>query len=138
MPSYQRINLCGHLGKDPDIRYSKSGEPIAKLAVAVSDKYKDVETTEWFNVVCFKSMAAQCTELRKGDLVTVMDGRLKTQKWQDKEGNDRYTTEVVAGIVFGGTWHKGSSPQTQQTSQPASRGGSRPRPEPDFDDQIPF
>ena len=125
MPSYQDVTICGHLGSDPEIRYTKAGDPVAQIRVAVSQSKRDESgkwvdgSPEWIRVVCFKAMANQAASLHKGSLVTILKGRLRTQKWQDKEGNDRYTTEVIAGILIPGHW---SSQGTRRKALRASKG----------------
>ena len=135
-----KVILIGNLGKDPEIRYSPSGGAIANLTLATSESWKDkntgekVEKTEWHRVVAFKRTAEIMGEyLKKGSKVYI-EGKLQTRKWQDKEGKDRYTTEVVANDMQmldsrtgGGTQQE--APQQAQQSAPA--GG-------DFDDDIPF
>ena len=144
MPSYQDVTICGHLGSDPEIRYTKAGDPVAQIRVAVSQSKRDESgkwvdgSPEWIRVVCFKAMANQAASLHKGSLVTILKGRLRTQKWQDKEGNDRYTTEVIAGILIPGHWVKSGNAQEgsqgQQRPVEQQSGGSPPA----FDDDIPF
>ena len=97
-----KFQCIGRLGKDPEIRYSASGAAIANITIATSDNWKDKQTgekqerTEWHRVVFFNRLAEVVGEyLKKGSQVYV-EGRLQTRKWQDKEGQDRYTTEIVA------------------------------------------
>lgn len=101
MASVNKVVLVGNLGRDPETRYGQDGAAIANVSIATSRKYKDAagqqhEETEWHRVVFFGRLAAIAAEyLRKGRAVYV-EGRLKTRKWTDKEGNDRYSTEIVA------------------------------------------
>ena len=97
-----KVILIGNLGNDPDVRYTSGGSPIANVSVATSESWRDKETgdmqerTEWHRVVFFSRLAEIVSEyLRKGSKIYV-EGRLQTRKWQDRDGNDRYTTEVVA------------------------------------------
>lgn len=100
--SVNKVILVGNLGRDPEIRRNQSGEPIANLRIATSETWKDKATgdrkerTEWHTVVIFNENLAKIAEqyLRKGSKVYV-EGQLQTRKWQDKDGVDRYTTEVV-------------------------------------------
>ena len=93
--------IIGHLGRDPEVRYTPEGTAVAKLAVATNETWKDKdgekqERTEWHNVVFFGRLAEIAGEyLKKGSKVYV-EGSLRTRKWQDKNGQDRYTTEIVA------------------------------------------
>ena len=131
MPSINQVMIMGHLGADPDVRYMQSGEPVANLRVATSSKGKDgTEYTEWHSIVAFRAMAEQAKTCKKGDLVTVY-GKLRTRKWQDQSGNDRYTTEVQASILVKSGWTKGEG----QTAPPQSRGADS---FPEYDDEIPF
>ena len=139
--------ILGSLGQDPDIRYTAGGAAVANISIATNEQWKDKESgemqerTEWHRVVFFGRLAEIVGEyLRKGSQVYV-EGRIQTRKWQDKEGKDRYTTEIVAnemqmlGSKSGGTTASfDQSPQPQQ-SAPATSGGSS---NDDFDDDIPF
>lgn len=97
---FQRAELIGRLGADPDIRYTKKGEPVANLSVATTKWYTDKdgerkERTEWHRVVLFRNLAEIAGKyLEKGALVFI-EGELRTRKWQDQTGQDRYTTEIV-------------------------------------------
>lgn len=99
-----KVMIIGHLGRDPELRYTQSGSPIATLNVATDESYQDrdgnkVERTEWHRVVVFQRAAENCSQyLSKGSLVFV-EGRLQTRKWQDQQGQDRYTTEIKADRV---------------------------------------
>ena len=145
-----KVILVGNLGKDPEIRYSASGAAIANITIATSDSWKDKQTgekqerTEWHRVVFFNRLAEVVGEyLKKGSQVYV-EGRLQTRKWQDKEGQDRYTTEIVAsemqmlggrGAPAGdGQGSHGSSPAPSQPSAPQGNAGGFDN----FDDDIPF
>ncbi len=96
-----RVTLIGNLGKDPEVRHLESGSAVGKFSVATNESYKDKvgewqTNTEWHNIVCWRNLAERAERsLKKGSLVYV-EGKLTTRKWQDKEGNDKYTTEVVA------------------------------------------
>jgi len=96
-----RVTLIGNLGKDPEVRHLESGSAVGKFSVATNESYKDKAgewqtNTEWHNIVCWRNLAERAERtLKKGSLVYV-EGKLTTRKWQDKEGNDKYTTEVVA------------------------------------------
>jgi len=102
MASINKVILIGNLGKDPEMRYTPSGSAICSLRLATTRNWKSkesgerVEETEWHSVVMYDRLAEVAGEyLRKGRPVYI-EGRLKTRKWQDKDGNDRYTTEIVA------------------------------------------
>ena len=156
-----KVILVGNLGNDPDIRYTAGGAAVANISVATAESWKDkssgekVEKTEWHRVVFFGRLAEIVGEyLRKGSQVYI-EGRLQTRKWQDKEGADRYTTEIVAnemqmlggkGSSAGGSAASNWGYQKPQES-PSSGSDGNPtynNPAPgvgsadDFDDDIPF
>ncbi len=139
--------ILGSLGQDPDIRYTASGAAVANISIATNEQWKDKESgemqerTEWHRVVFFGRLAEIVGEyLRKGSQVYV-EGRLQTRKWQDKEGKDRYTTEIVAsemqmlGSKSGGTTASFDQSQQPQQSAPATTAKGS---DDDFDDDIPF
>ncbi|MCG6975039.1 MAG: single-stranded DNA-binding protein [Acidiferrobacterales bacterium] len=144
-----KVILVGHLGKDPEVRYAPSGQAIANVTIATSDSWKDKNTgekqerTEWHRVVFFSRLAEIVGEyLKKGSQVYV-EGRLQTRKWQDKDGNDRYTTEIVANeMQMLGSRQGGGMPSEEfnqdnsQAAQPAAAAASAGAG--DFDDDIPF
>jgi len=97
-----KIILVGRLGKDPEIRYTPSGAAVANFTVATSEEWKDRETgekqerTEWHRIVAWRRLGEVCGEyLHKGSQVYI-EGRLQTRSWEDRDGNKRYTTEVIA------------------------------------------
>ena len=96
-----KVTLIGWLGQDPEVRRLESGVAVAKLRLATSERYRDKEgewqsQTEWHDVIGWRWLAERAEQyFKKGNLIYV-EGKLTTRKWQDKDGNDRYTTEVVA------------------------------------------
>lgn len=97
-----KVILIGNLGRDPETRYTQGGSAVTNFSIATSESWRDRESgeqkerTEWHNIVCFARLGEIAGEyLRKGSKVYI-EGRLQTRKWQDKEGQDRYTTEIVA------------------------------------------
>lgn len=137
-----KVILIGRLGADPETRYMPSGGAVTNLRLATSESWRDRETgeqqerTEWHNVAMFGRLAEIAAEyLRKGSQVYV-EGRLRTRKWQDRDGNDRYTTEVIANEMqmLGGRGGAGA-PAQSQAAAPASAVAP---PAEDFDDDIPF
>ena len=125
-----RIQLIGYLGKDPEVRHA-GDTPVANFSMATSERWKDKsgekqERTEWHNVVAWRALGENCGKyLHKGSKVYV-EGKIQTRKWEDKEGNDRYTTEVVAlNVVF--LDPKGSGSKSQDQGPP-----------PMGDDDVPF
>ncbi len=145
-----KVILVGHLGRDPEVRYSPSGAAIANVTIATSEGWKDKQTgeqqerTEWHRVVFFSRLAEIAGEyLRKGSQVYV-EGRLQTRKWQDQSGQDRYTTEIVANEMqmLGGRGGSGGQPASsnnQFDQSPPSQSSQAPAKDfDDFDDDIPF
>jgi len=140
-----KVILIGHLGKDPEIRNTNAGGVVATLSLATTSPIKNAdgqwdEQTEWHRVVFFERTAEVVQQyLRKGSQIYV-EGRLRTRKWQDKQGNDRYTTEIVGREMqmLGGRGDN-SGGGYEQPSQPTSRGRSNlPAMPNDFDDEIPI
>jgi len=149
-----KVILVGNLGKDPETRYMPSGKAVTNFSIATSESWKDKQTgeqkeqTEWHNIVMYDRLAEIAAEyLRKGSQVYV-EGRLRTRKWQDKEGRDRYTTEIIAnemqmlGSRAGGGGMGTESRAEPRPAAPAERGGGAPAPSSsardEFDDDIPF
>lgn len=99
-----KVTLIGNLGADPEVRRLENGAAVAKLSVATNENYRDKngewqKITEWHNVVVWRWLAERAEQyLKKGSLVFI-EGKLTTRKWQDKDGNDRYTTEVVGAVM---------------------------------------
>ncbi|MAP13153.1 MAG: single-stranded DNA-binding protein [Gammaproteobacteria bacterium] len=160
-----KVILIGNLGADPETRYTPSNTAVTNLRLATSDSWRDRQTgeqqerTEWHRVVCFNRLAEIAAEyLRKGSKVYI-EGRLQTRKWQGQDGQDRYTTEIVANDMQmldsrggGGGGFGQSDPgddwgQSAPPQRSSGGGGGAPRPAPttgpgpggdDFDDDIPF
>ena len=166
MASVNKVILIGNLGKDPEIRYAPSGSAICNITVATSRVSKDktsgekLEQTEWHRVVMFDRLAEIAGEyLKKGKSVYI-EGRLQTRKWTDKEGVERYSTEIVANEMTmlgsregggggsggsGGSEDVGSASGPSQRSAPPARSAPASKPAAksstgfdDMDDDIPF
>ena len=157
MAGVNKAIVLGHLGRDPEMRYQPSGGAIANFSIATSETFKDKEgnkqeRTEWHRVVLFGRTAEIAGEyLRKGSMAYV-EGRLQTRKWTDKEGQERYTTEIVGdrlqlvgarGGGGGGAASFDEEDQSRPSGGGSSAGGARknempPAPAEDFDDDIPF
>lgn len=162
--SVNKVILVGNLGADPEIRHTQDGRPIANLRIATSESWKDRTTgerrekTEWHRVVIFTEGLCRIAEqyLRKGSTVYI-EGQLQTRKWQDQQGQDKYTTEIVLqgfnstltmlggrndNQSAGGGYSGGG--QSQQVTDPyaqSQQGGGYNAPQgaaPDLDDDIPF
>lgn len=152
-----KVILVGNVGIDPDVRYLPNGNAVTTLSIATSESWKDKQTgekqerTEWHRVVCFNRLGEIAGEyVRKGSKLYV-EGSLRTRKWQDQQGQDKYTTEIVASDIQMLDSKGGSSPSyddmgaaPQQYSQPQN---ARKQPAPaqaaqdafdELDDDIPF
>jgi single-strand DNA-binding protein len=153
-----KVILVGNLGKDPETRYMPNGKAVTNFSIATSESWTDKqsgdkqERTEWHNIVMFEKLAEIAAEyLRKGSQVYV-EGSLRTRKWQDKEGKDRYTTEIVArdmqmlggrggaggGGASGGGVGGGESRPSRSAPATEERGAPSGADEGGFDDDIPF
>ena len=162
MASVNKVIIVGNLGRDPETRYLPSGEAVTNISVATTDKWKDrtsgemKEATEWHRVSFFGRLAEIAGEyLKKGSQVYV-EGSLRTRKWQDKEGKDRYTTEIrgdvmqMLGSRAGAGEARGGAgePRAEPRDQPGAKGDAPPVPGPagkkpagkfdDMEDDIPF
>ncbi len=160
MASVNKVILMGNLGRDPEVRYSPDGAAVCNVSIATTSSWKDKtsgerrEETEWHRVVFYNRLAEIAGEYLKKGRPVYVEGRIKTRKWQNKEGVDQYTTEVVAdnmqllggrdggdGGASGGNEGGSGAPRpaarTQQASRPAApaAGGANLS---DMDDDIPF
>ncbi len=167
MASVNKVILVGNLGRDPEVRYMPNGEAVCNFSIATTDTWKDKsgarqERTEWHNIVMYRKLAEIAGEYLKKGRPVYVEGRLQTRKWQTKEGQDRYTTEIIAeqmqmlggrdggsnasydgGMDQGGMDDYNQAPpsQSQARSAPAQ---SAPKPAAagsgfdDFEDDIPF
>lgn len=139
-----RVQLIGHLGKDPEIRSTTSGKTVASFSVATQERARkgsdEDQPPEWHSIVCFDKTAEWIGEnLHKGDKVFV-EGKIQTRKWQDKNGNDRSTTEVIAFAVERMARTENSGGGTARTSA-GSRAKDYGRPaggKPAEDEDLPF
>jgi len=163
MASVNKVILVGNLGRDPEVRYMPNGEAVCNFSIATTDSWKDKngqkqERTEWHNIVMYRKLAEIAGEYLKKGRPVYVEGRLQTRKWQTKEGQDRYTTEIIAdqmqmlGGRDGGSSNasyddmnqdqdsgQSAAPARQsapaaQAAKPAAGGSSFD----EFDDDIPF
>jgi single-strand DNA-binding protein len=147
-----KVILVGNLGRDPEVRYSPNGQAVANVTIATSESWKDKNTgekqerTEWHRIVFWGKLAEIAGEyLKKGSQIYV-EGRLQTRKWTDKEGHEKYTTEVVANEMqmLGSRQGSGAPPSEFNQEEPAmagagaSKASSTAKAGADFDDDIPF
>ena len=158
MASVNKVILVGNLGADPETRYMPNGDAVANIRLATTESWKDKasgekkEITEWHRVVFYRKLAEIVGQyLKKGSAVYV-EGRIRTRKWQDKEGQERYTTEIEANEMqmlggrqnsasssggeteYGGSMPSSSPSSGQRSSAPAKKAPSFE----DMDDDIPF
>jgi len=169
MASINKVIIIGNLGRDPEVRYTPNGAAVCNVSVATTRNWKDkntgekVEETEWHRVVFYDRLAEIAGEYLKKGRAVYVEGRLKTRKWQDKDGKDNYTTEIVAenmqllggreggGGGYGGGQGGGDEGYSREPSEAPSRPAARPapaasKPAPqksstgfdDMDDDIPF
>ena len=140
MASLNKVLLIGNLGADPETRYTTSGDAVTNIRLATTETWKDKqsgeqkEATEWHRVVFYNRLAEVAGQyLKKGSQVYI-EGKVKTRKWQDKDGQDRYTTEVQASEMkmLGGRRDDAGSQPARESSQGAQRTVN------DLDDDIPF
>lgn len=131
-----KVILLGNLGKDPEVRYTQSGTAVANFSIATTESYKDkqgqkVENTEWHNIVAWGKLGEICGEyLSKGSKVYI-EGKIATRKWEDNNGNTRYTTEVIVRemkMLGGGSRRESSTDHSDGYQPPPS----------DMGDDVPF
>jgi single-strand DNA-binding protein len=151
MASVNKVILVGNLGKDPEVRYMPNGEAVCNFSIATTDSWKDKagakqERTEWHNIVMYRKLAEIAGEYLKKGAPVYVEGRLQTRKWQTKEGQDRYTTEIISDQMqmLGGRSNASSddssndydqTPPSEQAPAKAASGGNNFD---DFEDDIPF
>jgi single-strand DNA-binding protein len=154
MSSVNKAIIIGCLGKDPEVRYMPNGDPVTTLSVATSEKWKDKsgeqqEKTEWHRITLFGRVAEVAGEYLKKGSRAYFEGKIQTRKWQDKDGNDKYTTEIVAHQLTmlssgGGNGGGDREERPQRAAKPAA---GKPAPDhprqgggkfDDFEDDIPF
>ncbi|HEY9268246.1 MAG TPA: single-stranded DNA-binding protein [Methylotenera sp.] len=169
MASVNKVILIGNLGRDPEVRYMPNGEAVCNFSIATTDSWKDKsgakqERTEWHNIVMYRKLAEIAGEYLKKGRPVYVEGRLQTRKWQTKEGQDRYTTEIIADQMqmLGGRDGAGSNASydggmdqggmdSDYNQAPPSQGQARTAPAQsapkaattgsgfdDFEDDIPF
>lgn len=144
--SLNKAMIIGNLGRDPELRYTPSGQPVTQFTVAVNRNYKDAEgewkeETEWFRVVAWGPLAERTAEyLRKGRKVYV-EGRLQTRQWEGQDGAKRYTTELIAQTVTPldprPRDELGEGPEPRQAARPSAAAEPGPADDTDLED-LPF
>ena len=140
MAGINQVSIVGHLGNDPEMRSMPNGEAVANISVATSEAWTDKNTgerrevTEWHRIVFYRKLAEICGQYLKKGAQVYIEGRLRTRKWQDQNGQDRYTTEIQGDVMQ----MLGTRPQSADGAN-----NSQPMPQQDasanaFDDSIPF
>lgn len=162
MASVNKVILVGNLGADPETRYMPNGDAVANIRLATTESWKDKnsgekrEITEWHRVVFYRKLAEIVGQYLKKGSAVYLEGRIRTRKWQDKEGQERYTTEIEAtemqmlggrqsaGSSSGGETDYGSMPPSGSGGESSAASATRPAPAKkapsfdDMDDDIPF
>ncbi len=149
--SVNKVILVGRLGKDPETRYMTNGEAVTNATLATSENWKDKsgekqERTEWHNLVFYRRLAEIAGEYLKKGAQIYVEGKLQTRKWQDKEGKDRYTTEIIVNEMQMLGSKSGGAGSFEVVDRPSSGAASAPpKSAPagkgnfdNFDDDIPF
>lgn len=140
MAGINKVIIVGHLGNDPEMRSMPNGEAVANISAATSEAWTDKNTgerrevTEWHRIVFYRKLAEICGQYLKKGAQVYIEGRLRTRKWQDQNGQDRYTTEIQGDVMQ----MLGTRPQSTDGAN-----NSQPMPQQDasanaFDDSIPF
>ena len=135
MAGINKVIIVGHLGNDPEMRSMPNGEAVANISVATSEAWTDKNTgerrevTEWHRIVFYRKLAEICGQYLKKGAQVYIEGRLRTRKWQDQNGQDRYTTEIQGDVMQ----MLGTRPQSADGAN-----NSQPMPQQDASDSIPF
>ena len=142
MASVNKVILIGNLGRDPELRYTKSGQAVANFSIATNEKWTDKEgarqeRTEWHRIVAWGKTGELCSQYLAKGRSAYIEGRLQTREYEDKEGIKRYTTEIIAqNVTFLGGRGEGGAPPGAAGSGGTPPGGGQSTPPPD--DNIPF
>ena len=136
MAGVNKVILVGNLGKDPEVRYLDNGVAVANFSLATTENYKNkagerVSQTEWHNIVLWRGLAEVAEKYLKKGASVYVEGKIKTRKWEDKEGNTRYNTEILADNM---TMLGGKSPQESAAPTPAAAADTSA----DKADDLPF
>lgn len=141
MPSLNKAILIGHVGKDPTVKYLSNGDAVCNFTLATSDSWKDKGTgeqkkaTEWHNITVYRRLAEITAEYVKKGMAVYVEGKIQTRKWQDKEGQDRHTTEIIASEMKMLSGRGEAKPEViGGVKTKKADGGAFD----DFDDDIPF
>jgi single-strand DNA-binding protein len=144
--SVNKVILIGNLGRDPEVKYTPSGVPVAKFSLATNERYKDKagewqERAEWHNIIAWQRLAEIVAEYVKKGSKVYIEGRLQTSSWDDKQsGEKKYRTEVVASdlVLLGGEHQDNSRDERPARREPVHAGGHSPESAEITDEDIPF
>jgi single-strand DNA-binding protein len=126
-----KAQVIGNLGSDPEVRYTPKGTPVATFSVATTERWKgqdgqQQEHTEWHRIVVWRKLAEICGEyLKKGSKVYI-EGKMQTRKWQDQQGNDRYTTEIIGSLMEMLSGQHNNAPENNPGPPPGHEGEDVP------------
>ena len=146
MPSVNKVILMGNLGRDPEVRFMPNGDAVCNFSIATTDSWKDKagerqEKTEWHNIVAWRGLAEIAEKYLKKGAKVYIEGKLKTRTWQDKEGNNRYSTEVITDnlTMLGSTAESmGSSNLVKPVENESKPSPEKEFSSPDENDDLPF
>ena len=131
MAGVNKVILIGHLGKDPEVRYLEGGIAVAKFSLATTESYKDktgkkVDQTEWHNIVLWRGLAEVAEKYLKKGMQVYIEGRIRSRSWDDKEGNKKYTTEILGDnmTMLGRKEDHGNSGNNTTTNNPTTENNS--------------
>jgi len=140
-----KVMIAGYVGRDPELRTMPDGRSVANFSIATTERWKDKRTgedkeqTEWHNIVAFERRAEVIGEYVQKGTPLLVEGKLKTRKWQDKQGNDRYTTEIVmSNFVFLPNPNRNQDAEPRRGAEERDTGSSVTDVDNTFNDDIPF
>ncbi|MBN1127725.1 MAG: single-stranded DNA-binding protein [Chitinispirillaceae bacterium] len=146
MLGVNKVILIGHLGRDPELRYTPGGQPAASFTLATSERWNDKngqrqERTEWHNIVAWGKLAELANQYLKKGRPVYIEGRIATRSWDDRDGNKKYKTEIVANAIQflgpgGGATGGGSADMTNRQEQPSPGAGAATEPVPADQGQV--
>lgn len=140
MASVNKVIVLGNLGKDPEMRYMPNSEAVCNFSIATTENWKDKDgvkqaKTEWHNIVMYRKLAEIAGEYLKKGSAVYLEGKLQTRKWQTKEGQDRYSTEIIADQM---QMLSGKSEPSEVSAKPIREHEAQPNTFDNFDDDVPF
>ncbi len=144
--SFNKIFILGRLGRAPELRYSNSGNPVVRFPVATNERFKSAngqseEHTEWHRIVVFGAAAENCAKMLKQGSFVFVEGKVRTRKYQDRDNNERFATEIIADMVhfldsFSSGGEPGGGPRPPREEKNAPKGEKKAGPEAEFNNAI--